>query len=206
MPFVTRQQGRKVELLVLQHPAGLKQVPAGTVEWGETPERAALRQAGQESGLEDLRFIRALGLVEQALADPQRAVLRTTKVFDAPASDASSAGHGLRRGTLVVVTSYVDKFAGIVHEERNPYWEPPNIHKTVSGYVRTSLLSDRIHWHLFHLSAAGATQAKWRTAVDEYAYDWCWVPLEPRPELHPLQQSWLDRVYPSLLASAAMNP
>ena len=51
-------------LLIFSHPlepeAGL-QVPAGTMNDGETPEHAVLREAAEETGLESLRIVRFLG-------------------------------------------------------------------------------------------------------------------------------------------------
>lgn len=37
------------------------QVPAGTIRPGETPEQAALREATEETGLDDLSIVRRLG-------------------------------------------------------------------------------------------------------------------------------------------------
>ena len=58
--YITHRRG----LLVLSHPdhpeAGL-QVPAGTMEPGETPEQAVLREAREETGLEYLTIVRLLG-------------------------------------------------------------------------------------------------------------------------------------------------
>ena len=55
-------------LLIFSHPnapeAGL-QVPAGTIDDCETPEAAALREAREETGLDDLELVAALG--EQVL-------------------------------------------------------------------------------------------------------------------------------------------
>ena len=51
-------------LLVFRHtdfPEAGIQVPAGTVDRGETPETAVLREAQEETGLEELILIRYLG-------------------------------------------------------------------------------------------------------------------------------------------------
>lgn len=64
--YVTRGE----ELLVFRHrdfpEAGL-QVPAGTIEEGEDPEQAALRELREESGLTDVRMV---GLVGRYLYSP----------------------------------------------------------------------------------------------------------------------------------------
>ena len=60
LAYVTRGD----ELLVFRHrdfpDAGL-QVPAGTIEEGEDPENAALREVREESGLTDVRVVGFLG-------------------------------------------------------------------------------------------------------------------------------------------------
>ena len=60
--FAYITQGHR--LLVFTHPdapeAGT-QVPAGTIEHGETPEDAALREAREETGLSLLTVVRFLG-------------------------------------------------------------------------------------------------------------------------------------------------
>ena len=59
-------------LLVFSHPdfpdAGI-QVPAGTLEPGETPEAAAWREAREETGLDGLRLVRFLGEQVRDMAD-----------------------------------------------------------------------------------------------------------------------------------------
>jgi 8-oxo-dGTP pyrophosphatase MutT (NUDIX family) len=40
------------------------QVPAGTIERGETPEHAVLREAHEESGLKGLRIVASLGVAD----------------------------------------------------------------------------------------------------------------------------------------------
>jgi len=53
--------GRIVLLHHPDHPEAGIQVPAGTMEAGETPEAAVLREAFEETGLAGLRIVRFLG-------------------------------------------------------------------------------------------------------------------------------------------------
>jgi 8-oxo-dGTP diphosphatase len=59
------------KLLVFSHPlfpeAGI-QVPAGTIEKGEAPDKAALREAREESGLRELEIRSFLGVREHDLS------------------------------------------------------------------------------------------------------------------------------------------
>ncbi len=63
------------KLLVFRHTeypdAGI-QVPAGTVEDGENLEAAVIREAIEETGLEDLRLERFLGIQERDMSDVGR--------------------------------------------------------------------------------------------------------------------------------------
>ena len=62
--YITSGSTSGHRLLVFSHPlspeAGI-QVPAGTMDDGETPEEAVLREAGEETGLPDLKIVRMLG-------------------------------------------------------------------------------------------------------------------------------------------------
>lgn len=52
------------------------QVPGGTVEPGETPEEAVLREAWEETGLEGLRIVRYLGDDEYDARPAANAIIR----------------------------------------------------------------------------------------------------------------------------------
>ncbi|CAG0926375.1 hypothetical protein TFLX_00039 [Thermoflexales bacterium] len=58
--FITRPSQNSLELLLFEHPQAGIQIPTGTVEDGETPEAAAVREAAEETGLTSLTLRRAL--------------------------------------------------------------------------------------------------------------------------------------------------
>jgi 8-oxo-dGTP diphosphatase len=60
------------QLLVFCHvddPESGIQVPAGTIESGESPEQAVLREAREETGLEDFKLVRYLGKQVRDMTD-----------------------------------------------------------------------------------------------------------------------------------------
>ena len=62
--YITREHARSLQVLVFEHvdyPDAGVQVPAGSIEPGETPEEAALREAWEESGIRELRVQRYIG-------------------------------------------------------------------------------------------------------------------------------------------------
>ncbi len=76
---------RDDELLVFRHrdeawdESGL-QVPAGSIELGELPEDAALREAREETGLDSVRLVRKLGETQYDLS-PYRDEVHHRHVF-----------------------------------------------------------------------------------------------------------------------------
>lgn len=60
--YITRNTARGTEVLVFAHvePESGIQVPKGTIEQGETPEEAVLREAYEETGLVGLELTRPL--------------------------------------------------------------------------------------------------------------------------------------------------
>ena len=89
--FITRDTPRQREVLVFEHPVGMIQIPAGTVEVGESVAEAALREAQEETGLTSLTLLAYLGQQTQLMRPDQRVVLRRVTVRQRPAPDAPQA-------------------------------------------------------------------------------------------------------------------
>ena len=79
--FITRKQGDKHYLLLFEHPNAGIQIPAGTVEDGETPEAAVVREVAEETGLKLLSIHRYLGYAESKFPGGQRIMAEPTKVY-----------------------------------------------------------------------------------------------------------------------------
>jgi 8-oxo-dGTP pyrophosphatase MutT (NUDIX family) len=61
-PIVLRKVGGRGEVLAFEHPRAGLQLVKGTIEPGETPEAAALRELSEESGISAASVTRALGV------------------------------------------------------------------------------------------------------------------------------------------------
>jgi ADP-ribose pyrophosphatase YjhB (NUDIX family) len=82
--FVTRISENGTELLFFEHTFAGIQIPTVTVNLGETPEQAALREVEEETGLNSMKIIRKLGVQEDTLPEKRRIIAKQTKVFSRP--------------------------------------------------------------------------------------------------------------------------
>jgi 8-oxo-dGTP pyrophosphatase MutT (NUDIX family) len=61
-PVVVRREPSGDQLLVFRHPKAGVQLVKGTIEHGEDPASAAVRELAEESGLLDARVVRSIGI------------------------------------------------------------------------------------------------------------------------------------------------
>jgi 8-oxo-dGTP pyrophosphatase MutT (NUDIX family) len=83
LAYVTRTHAGRRQLLVFDHrdfPEAGRQVPAGTVEPGEAPEAALVREVEEESGLSGLEVVARLAVAEE----PEWGVMRHVYHLVAP--------------------------------------------------------------------------------------------------------------------------
>ncbi len=190
--FITRRLREEADLLLFEHPDAGIQLPAGTVEVAEQPSEAVIREAAEETGLTGLTMIKLLGRQSYSLVDGEMAILRLTKIFDEPAYDSSSGGMALTRGSSVRVKGKVGEFS-LVHgdaldlkantEERINHAE---------GYVRTSLLTNRMERYFYHLRSCDNNHDQWNVSADGLVFRCFWAPLRSNVELNRWQQPWLN--------------
>jgi 8-oxo-dGTP pyrophosphatase MutT (NUDIX family) len=200
--FVTKDGELGPELLVFRHPLAGIQVPAGTVEFGETPEQAVIREVAEESGIKQSKVLSMLSEMIEPLPDGQKVVRRMTKIFDSPDNDASSAGgYCLSRGNPVYVTGEAGDFSEIVCEVLDMNQDPPVSVPEVRGYVRTSILGSEVKRYLYHLASFEQTAATWSIFVDGHKFQLFWSALSSQTRLHPYQDPWLRSVYQSLIST-----
>jgi 8-oxo-dGTP pyrophosphatase MutT (NUDIX family) len=188
--FVTRKRAAGLELLVFAHPSAGVQLPAGSVEPGEEPAVAAVREVVEETGVSDCVVVEHLATTVTELP-PGLAILTRTV----------SLGAGtLSRGNLVEVHS-PGEWSLAVYEEYDHNVEPRVLLRRLEGRVPAAALGQRVDRHMFHLRSDDPRE-RWERAADGHVFRPYWAPLEPGPRLVQGQDLWLRSVYDRLLASA----
>lgn len=188
--FITRPGRRGHELLLFQHPNAGIQIPAGTVEAGETPERAALREAAEESGLSPLTLGDCLGVHEDTLPEPLRFIITRTTVYGRP-DPASFDWAYLRRGVQVSVLRCAPGFTQVTYEEIDRFPDPQYITYAITGWVPDTTLTRSSRRYFYHLTFSGDTPAQWPVVDGYHRFSVFWSPLNNLPQIVYPQEHWL---------------
>ena len=190
--FITRETKDGPGLLLFTHPCASNQLPAGTVEEGDAPEAAVLREAFEETGLEPLAIREYLGCMDDQLPDGNRVILRTTKVFARP--DVTSFDWAyLRRGIQVKIIRTAQGFSQITYEEPDLEPDPQYISMQITGWVPDQTLTSSSKRHFFRLDFHGRTTESWTVFTDNHTFTLFRTPLTDAPTIiSPYQREWLE--------------
>lgn len=189
--FVVRGAGEGRELLLIQHPQAGVQIPAGTLEAGETPEAAALREAAEETGLAGLQLRQSLGSTETRLPEGQAVLLEAAPVHARPEPGSASWAR-LRRGLAVAVHRRAAGFCQVTYEEFDKLPDPSDVSLRITGWVTARSLTRLQRRHFCLLEHAGGSAPRWTVAVDNHQFTLFWAPLAALPEIIPPQNEWLE--------------
>jgi 8-oxo-dGTP pyrophosphatase MutT (NUDIX family) len=191
--FITRPGASGPELLLFRHPTAGIQIPSGTVEEGETPQEAGLREAREETGLEDLHWIAAIGFQESVLPDPQRVVCQTSRVYSRPAL-TSFQWTEFPRGIEIQFLRSEGEYAQVSYTEWDQLDHPQFISYQITGWVLQSTLGNRIRRHFIHLTAQDLRHEHWNQLSDHHLFECFWAPLNRLPRIVSPQSEWLPYV------------
>jgi 8-oxo-dGTP pyrophosphatase MutT (NUDIX family) len=188
--FITRESRAGPELLLFEHPYAGIQIPAGTVEEGEQPAEAALREAAEETGLTTFSICRYLGCQEDRLSEEQRIIAAPTRVYARP--DVTSFDWAyLRSGITVTVNRSAGRFSQITYKEFDRVPAPQYVTLRITGWVPDDVLASIRRRHFFHLAFHGHAQARWTVHSDNHDLALFWAPLADLPEIIHPQDTWL---------------
>ena len=198
--FVTRERDGLREMLVFKHPNAGIQIPAGTVEWGENPETAVMREVREETGIQLVKIEKSLGCIENELAENERIVARTTQVYIRPNLNSIPHKEKLARGLTVYYSAAQKDFTQVSYVEYDRFPDPTRMNLNVVGWVPSENLSTIKRRHLFQLSTLKETSDKWKVQSDRgHIFKLYWTPILPKPHIVPPQDRWLDFVYDRIL-------
>ena len=189
--FVTRPGPGGEELLLFRHPNAGIQIPAGTVEEGETIEQAVLREVAEETGLENVRLVGCIGQRDELPPGFTHVIQHTTKVFSRP-NQTSFNWAELRRGIGVRLHRREHGFAQVTYDEGDRFPDPTYISYQITGWVPEETLARANRRSLFHLELVGDAPDGWEHFSDNHLFRLFWASLSDLPEIIAPQREWLD--------------
>lgn len=188
--FVMGQREGAGELLLLYHPTAGIQLPAGTVEMGESPMAAALREAQEETGLTELVWGGMLGVEREELPSTEGVIACSTPVYTLP--DLASAARGeLRRGLVVEVVRAARGFLQVRYSETDRYPDPQYVTFELLGWIPTDAVTGGRIRHFAWVTAPDSTPTCWTHFDDHHNFTLRWHRLDALPELVAPQAPWL---------------
>ena len=189
--FITRESVGGYDLLLFEHPNAGIQVPAGTMEAGETPEEAVLREAREETGLSSFSVRCHLGCAETRLLEGQRAIVEPTTVYARPDTKSFDWAR-FRKGILVTLTGrQADGFTQVTFEEFDRDPDPQYVTMCITGWVPDAVLTNTVKRHFFLLEFHGHSEERWEVHSDCHLFSPFWAPLTNLPEIIHPQNKWL---------------
>lgn len=194
--FVTRERNGVKELLLFKHPRAGIQIPAGTVEEGETPETAVKRDVYEETGLRAVKIEKSLGGIENELEEDERVVSITTPIYTNPSLSANVYKEELTKGLTVNYDSTHTDFTLVSYTEYDVAPDSTWICRKIMGWVPSESLSTRKTRYFFQLTSLEETASEWEVKGDRgYVFTLFWAPISALPPIVPPQNRWLDYVY-----------
>ncbi len=189
--FITRETANGRELLYLRHPLAGIQLPAGTVEDGESPELAVRRETEEETGLQNVSIAAYLGRLTLTLPPDERVLLRDSPLSSMPATDATLVRGGMQRGELLKVLDEQGNYLR-VHYRKVIIRDGETKEFNRKGWLASEVVTNQIVRHLFHLQVVGECRDSWTQRSDHnFEFGLFWSPIDVDPGLHPAQQEWM---------------
>lgn len=189
--FITRETPGGRELLLFEHPTAGVQIPAGTVEEGEAVEAAALREAGEESGLAGFTIRRFLGTKEERHPDGLWYIAQATPVYSRP--DAGSFDWArIPRGAPVSRLREDTGYTQVSYAEGDRFPDPQFTSYQITGWVAQTALAETQQRHFYWLDYPDATPTRWRVTTDHHVFTLFWAAVERLPEIVWPQRGWLE--------------
>ncbi len=194
--LIVRQGPAGREVLLFRHPTAGVQIPAGTVEVGEDPLAAGLREAREESGLPNLEIVRELGIRDTELPEGEALLGAPCTVYSRP-DPASWDWVHLPPGGRVYVLRGEGDWVQIDFQEPNRFPDPEYLTFRVTGWVRREVICTAVRRHIYLLAPTGPTPDEgWEVDIDYHIFRPFWAPVDEALRsgagVIQSQRAWLD--------------
>lgn len=188
--FITRSRGATHELLLFEHPYAGIEIPAGTVEPGEAPQAAALRETREETGLVDVTLQAHITTQTGDLPDGKRVIVQAAPAYARP-DPTSWNWITLPRGLWVDALRHTGGYTQIAYTEPEHMRTPDVITFAITAWVPDHVLGHGWRRHFFHLTHQGNTPDRWTVTTDGHRFTLFWAPLADLPPVVPPQGAWI---------------
>jgi len=188
--FVTHKTSNAFEILLLEHPHVGNQFPAGTVEPGESPVDAAIREVCEETGLTGVKVVSLLGVEDEKLPENTGVIIPPATIYSRP--DRSSFDWiNIRSAIEVEIGQSIGGFSQITYIEHDQIPDPNYISMQITGWIPAEFLAKTRRRHFFHLEFKGQSQERWTIFSDHHIFSPFWVPLANLPKISSPQDTWV---------------
>jgi 8-oxo-dGTP pyrophosphatase MutT (NUDIX family) len=189
--FILRPGPGTWEVVLFEHPTAGIQFPAGTVEEGEAPEAAVLREGGEESGLTGLKLESFIGSIDEHPVIGDHFVARATPVYSRPNPDSFNWAH-LRSGVTVRLLRRSNGYVHVSYQEPDRWPDSEYTTYQITGWIPEDTISETARRYFYILSHHGQTPPRWEVAIDNHIFKPFWAPLNAPPEIIAPQAPWLE--------------
>jgi len=188
--FVTRPHGAGHDLLLFEHPNAGIQLPAGSVEEGEDPQNAVVREVAEETGLTAVTVRQDLGCHEEHFPPETRVLAHATTVYARP-DPASFDWIHMPRGAQVEVLRREGGYSQIRYIEPDKLPDPTYETMHLVGWAPDDALAAVRRRYFYHLTSDADTPDRWSIFADHHTFTPFWAPLDALPQLIWPQSEWL---------------
>ncbi|MYF63215.1 MAG: NUDIX hydrolase [Rhodothermaceae bacterium] len=195
--FITCNLDGRKHVLLLKHPYAGNQIPAGTVEKGESFVAAALREAREETGLAALHVVAEL-LSEREKLPPNTAVIQKTSTVYSRPDTSSFDWVTIRRGIRVDTRETENGFVQIDYVEKELLGSD-RISFQITGWIPQDALTTNVERKHYHLSCAASDELEWEVFSDHHKFVLMWHPLTEDPQLQEPFGEWFDSIKEQLV-------
>ena len=198
--FIIRKKGKSPQLLLFEHPHAGIQIPAGTVEEGETPQEAILRELREETGLEQVSIINLLGNQKKNLPEDQKYIKKHTKVYSRPNLSGFDWAT-LRPGITVHLIRTAPGFSQIEFREYDQVPDARFETMVIKGWVPNETLADSSMRTFFLVGVEDIEKESWTHFADNHTFTFFWSWLDKLPQIIQPQDTWLqflEKEYPQV--------